>query len=113
MKLREDLFDLSLDEPIFISDTEVGLNPPEEKFNGEASLLIDLIGNTWEFIQKYNDAIQNISEPQVIEVLKGLVSDENSHIGSLQECLKIYSPNTGVIEQGRVEAENQLQEPER
>ena len=80
---------------------------------GIASQLNKLIRDEWEAIQGYNDAIV-MAELEgfhdVAKVFKDIVNEENVHVGQLEQCMKLVSPNTDSIVHGEIEAEGQLGE---
>lgn len=80
---------------------------------GIASQLNKLIIDEWEAIQGYNDAIV-MAELEgfhdVAKVLKDIVNEENLHVGQLEQCMKLVSPNADSISHGEIEAEEQLGE---
>ena len=90
--------------------------PSEGADTGVASELISLINDEWEAVEGYNNAIASLRSvinenpfyESAIKVLEEISSEENAHIGQLQEVLKQISPNAAEIEKGKVEAENQL-----
>ena len=80
---------------------------------GIASQLNKLIRDEWEAIQGYNDAIV-MAELEgfhdVAKVFKDIVNEENVHVGQLEQCMKLVSPNADSIVHGEIEAEGQLGE---
>lgn len=46
----------------------------------------------------------------VAKVFKDIVNEENVHIGQLEQCMKLVSPNADSIVSGEIEAEGQLGE---
>ena len=83
---------------------------------GVASEVIRLINDEWEAIEGYNNAIATFrsvsSEDPVyleaVNVLEEIVSEENRHVGQLQEVLRRISPNAAEIDKGVEEAKSQL-----
>lgn len=76
-----------------------------------SNMLIDNINGEWDTIAKYNDmisALEQAGNEDLIPVIKDIIVEENKHIGQLQQCLKTISPNTEEIDNGEVEAEEQL-----
>lgn len=90
--------------------------PAEGSDTGIAAEVIALINDEWEAIQGYNDAIatfraNSTSNPfyeDAIKVLEEIVSEENTHVGQLQEVLRRISPNAAEIQKGTKEAQSQL-----
>jgi hypothetical protein len=80
---------------------------------GLATELNKLIRDEWEAIQGYNDAIV-MAELEgfhdVAKVFKDIVNEENVHVGQLEQCMKLVSPNADSIVHGEIEAEGQLGE---
>ena len=80
---------------------------------GLATQLNELIRDEWEAIQGYNDAIV-MAELEgfhdVAKVFKDIVNEENVHVGQLEQCMKLVSPNADSIVHGEIEAEGQLGE---
>jgi hypothetical protein len=134
LKLDESLFDddfdsLKLDStPMMISEYDDDFSeydhdvdnvlpgPAEGSDTGVASELIALINDEWEAIQGYNNAIatlravitENPVYEDAIKVLEEIASEENTHVGQLQEVLKRISPNAEEINKGTVEAKSQM-----
>lgn len=90
--------------------------PAEGSDTGIAQELIALINDEWEAIQGYTNAIATLranlsANPfyeSAIKVLEEISSEENAHVGQLQEVLRRISPNTAEIENGKKEAKSQL-----
>lgn len=78
---------------------------------GIASLVNKLIIDEWEAIQGYNDAIvaaETEGYSDIANVLRDIANEENLHVGQLEQCMQQLSPNTESINQGEVEADEQL-----
>lgn len=59
----------------------------------------------------YNDLIVNMETfgyPEMTEVIRDIINEENKHIGQLSKVLETISPNVANIEKGEQEAEEQL-----
>lgn len=90
--------------------------PAEGSDTGVAGELIALINDEWEAIQGYNNAIatlraviaENSVYEDAIKVLEEIASEENVHVGQLQEVLKRVSPNAAEINKGTAEAKSQM-----
>lgn len=130
LKLDESLFDDDIDsflvdsklddEPVEYhsehSIEDVLPGPNEGSDTGIATELISLINDEWEAIQGYNNAIATLranisSNPfyeDAIKVLEEISSEENVHVGQLEELLKQISPNAREITKGEDEAKKQL-----
>lgn len=137
LKLDEALFDDELDS-FLTKDMPTTINEFDDDFSnyedeshdvdnvlpgpatgmdtGVAGELISLINDEWEAIQGYNNAIATLrgiskSNPfyeKAIKVLEEISSEENTHVGQLQEVLKQISPNAQEIQNGTTEAKSQL-----
>ena len=93
------------------AETSVESTPQLGSDSGMATLLNSLIIDEWEAIQGYNDAIVTAETEgfsDIAKVLRDIVNEENLHIGQLEQCMKKLSPNAESIDQGKEEAEEQL-----
>lgn len=103
MAIKEDAVEES--EKVPQTSEEVGLsNSIIQEINGE-----------WETIQHYNDLISMMrieGYDNMIDVISDIVAEENTHIGQLQKCLQMISPNVDKIDDGETEASEQLSEKE-
>ena len=93
------------------SNTEALSGPPIGPEAGLSSLIIDAINGEWETVDKYNTLAMNARSEgydQIASVLDEINTEENKHIGQLQELLKKLSPNANAIEDGEQEAEMQV-----
>ena len=111
--LNEDLFDTfiipDIETQVVVSDSTP--NPPEVGYDtGVSVLIIDAIKDEWETIAKYNTMIQNLTDEGMVDVIKDIVAEENTHVGQLQKMLHDISPNVENIQKGELEAEKQLEE---
>ena len=89
--------------------------PQTENEVGLSNLIIQEINGEWETIQHYNDLISLMRAQgydDMIDVISDIVAEENTHIGQLQKCLQIISPNVSKIEAGETEAIEQLSDDE-
>ena len=78
---------------------------------GIAGVINSLIIDEFEAIDGYNSAIATAEEEgmtDIINVLKDIANEENLHVGQLQTCLAKVSPNAQSIDDGQVEAQEQL-----
>lgn len=104
--------------PSDISNAEINIptlddKPLESPLPGEDSDLADLLLNgikdEVEAIQGYNVIIANLGQHEEMrQVILDIVSEENKHVGQLQKLLSLISPNTEEIQNGIVEASEQL-----
>lgn len=93
------------------SNTEAKSGPPIGPEAGVSSLLIDAINSEWETIDKYNTLAMNArieGFDQIASVLEEINTEENKHVGQLQELLKTLSPNASAIQEGEEEAKEQI-----
>lgn len=89
------------EEKVPQTDEEVGL----------ANMIIKEINGEWETISNYNDLIslmRSEGQDDMIDVISDIVDEENKHVGQLQKCLQIISPNVSEINSGESEAVDQL-----
>jgi hypothetical protein len=85
--------------------------PQTENEVGLSNLIIQEINGEWETIQHYNDLIALMRAhgyDDMVDVISDIVAEENTHIGQLQKCLQVISPNVSKIEAGETEAIEQL-----
>lgn len=85
--------------------------PPLGPEAGLSSLLIDAINEEWKTIDKYNSLVitaRNEGFEDISRVLEEINTEENRHVGQLQELLKTISPNTEAISDGEEEAEDYI-----
>lgn len=78
---------------------------------GLSNMIIQEINGEWETIQHYNDLIALMRAQgydDMVDVISDIVAEENTHIGQLQKCLQVISPNVSKIEAGETEAIEQL-----
>ena len=85
--------------------------PQTENEVGLSNMIIQEINGEWETIQHYNDLIALMRAhgyDDMVDVISDIVAEENTHIGQLQKCLQVISPNVSKIEAGETEAIEQL-----
>lgn len=105
MFLNEDIFDTINDEENAFEGPGTGIN------NGISDLLLSLINEENNTIRDYNNFIVNLdSHPEFIPVIEDITNEEMKHVGQLQTLLSKISPNVEEIENGKEEAEEQLNE---
>lgn len=78
---------------------------------GITTLLIDAINGEWETINQYNTLAINAREEgyhEIAAIIDELNTEENKHVGQLQQALKMLSPNAKAIEDGEQEAVMQV-----
>ena len=120
LNLSEDLFNnfdgiIEIEVPDVVADIPVeetdlcGPEPGED--TGIADIILSMISNKNQSISSYISFKANVGQhTDFIDIIDKIVADEMSHIGMLQAMLKKISPNAAVIEQGQLEAEQQLDE---
>jgi hypothetical protein len=93
-------------------DIEKLLNGPEEGPEaGLSNMLSTAIIDEWEAIKEYNDLAINARAHgyhSVAQVIDDINTEENIHVGQLQQALTTLSPNANVINQGQQEARDQM-----
>ena len=92
-------------------DTTALKGPELGPESGLTSLLIEAINGEWETINMYNTLAINAREEgyeDIAAIIDELNTEENKHVGQLQEALKLLSPNTNAIEQGQDEVIEQV-----
>lgn len=107
-----------MEDPIAVKEDAVEEServPQTENEVGLSNLIIQEINGEWETIQHYNDLISLMRAQgydDMIDVISDIVAEENTHIGQLQKCLQVISPNVSKIEAGETEAIEQLYDDE-
>ena len=89
------------------SDTTAMSGPIVGPEAGLATLLIDSINGEWDTVNLYNSIAITARESgfeDIAAALDEINTEENKHIGQLQELLKTISPNAGAIKDGEEEA---------
>lgn len=92
-------------------DGESEKGPKEGADAGIADLLSSAIIDEWEAIKEYNDLAINARAEgfdDVATIIDDINTEENIHVGQLQQALTTISPNATVINQGQQEARDQL-----
>lgn len=77
-----------------------------------ADALIEMINAEWDTINDYNklyDYMIELGHNQMLAVIADINSEENKHVGQLQECLKQISEVTNDIAKGEDEGAEQLE----
>lgn len=100
-------------------EEKVLAGPETPSETGISNMLISAINGEWDTINLYNSIVEtlrteaedtNSDYSDMINVINDILSEENKHIGQLQECLKKVSPNTQEIASGETEGAQQLDE---
>ena len=110
---QDNLQDLNDSNVTTINDTSD--EAPTPKDNGIAALLIDAINGEWDTIKLYNDIIvaaESYGYPDIADVIRDINKEENLHVGQLQTALETISPVTSAIDEGSIEAKDQLDKNE-
>lgn len=111
--INEDVEDPSTVKEDAVEESERVPQTGEEV--GLSNMIIQEINGEWETIQHYNDLIALMRAQgydDMIDVISDIVAEENTHIGQLQKCLQVISPNVSKIEAGETEAIEQLSNEE-
>ena len=90
---------------------EIPAENPQNKDNGLVSIINNLIQDEFNTIQSYKDAIVNFANQDrndLTQVLKDILDEENIHVGQLETLLKSLDSSAENIEQGKQEAEEQI-----
>jgi len=100
-------------EPEASIDTEVLSEPETKQENiGITQMLSDLIKDEWEAIDGYKSTIATLMElggnEEMIKVLEDISTEEMVHVGQLEKCMQLVSPEATEIKTGEKEAEEQL-----
>lgn len=109
LHLNEDLFDDAVEIGVTefkLEDSSLdGPETPEDR--GITDLILSLINDENDTIQKYNSFIANLENyGDFIPVVNDIINEEMNHVGMLQTLLQRVSPNTENIEKGKAEADN-------
>jgi hypothetical protein len=111
--INEDVEDPSTVKEDAVEESERVPQTGEEV--GLSNMIIQEINGEWETIQHYNDLItlmRSQGYDDMVDVISDIVAEENTHIGQLQKCLQVISPNVSKIEAGETEAMEQLSNEE-
>ena len=116
MILDDNLFDETV--PVDTYNAEINIptlddKPLESPLFGEdlelSGMLINALKDELSTIQMYNVLITNLTtHVEMKDVILDIISEENKHVGQLQKLLSLISPNTEEIQNGIVEASEQL-----
>lgn len=106
--------DEDVEDPMAVKEDAVEESekvPQTSETVGLSNAIIQEINGEWETIQHYNDLISMMRAEgydNMIDVISDIVAEENTHIGQLQKCLQMISPNVDKIDDGETEASEQL-----
>ena len=101
--------DLDSEEEEAIEDKTPEIGPDL----GLSTLLIKAINDEWNTIEFYNNLIATAEQEgheDIVAVVRDINTEENIHVGQLQELLKKISPITDNIEKGGEEAVEQMED---
>lgn len=88
------------------------LSPEQEKEYGLTTMINSLIKDELEAIDGYNSAIVTLeaeNKGEFTDVIRDIISEENTHIGQLQAILKELNPSTTAdIDDGQKEGQEQI-----
>lgn len=88
------------------------LSPEQEKEYGLTTMINSLIKDELEAIDGYNSAIVTLeaeNKGEFTDVIRDIISEENTHIGQLQAILKELNPSTTAdIDEGQQEGQEQI-----
>lgn len=101
--------DLDSDEKEAIEDKTPEIGPDL----GLSTLLIKAINDEWNTIEFYNNLIATAEQEgheDIVAIVRDINTEENIHVGQLQELLKKISPITDNIEKGGEEAVEQMED---
>jgi hypothetical protein len=94
-------------------DTPPMMGPEEGPKYGISSLINQAIQDELKTIDEYNSLALNARSEgfeDIAKVIDEINTEENKHVGQLQEILKIVSPNAEAIDDGEDEGEEQLED---
>lgn len=80
--------------------------PEEEIVNFNiSSFVTDLIKSKWEQVDNINGMIMTLTDinPETIEILKDIISDEYVHIGQLEKVVQSINPEAEALDTGASE----------
>jgi hypothetical protein len=100
--------DMESPEKVLEADEKV---PQTEETVGLSNMIIKEINGEWETISNYNDLISLMraeGQDDMINVISDIIDEEHKHVGQLQKCLQLISPNVSEIDSGETEAIEQL-----
>ena len=94
MKIQKDLLE---------NATEVLEGPSVGSEAGLTALIIEAINGEWKTVDEYNTLAIMAKDSgyfEIAKVIEEINTEENVHIGQLQELLKKISPNANAIDDG-------------
>lgn len=93
-------------------DKTVASNPSEGLSTGISNTISALIQDEWEAIDGYKNAIAmletlNETDPLIV-ILDEVLADEYNHVGALEKALTLVTPEASKIEDGKIEAIDEI-----
>ncbi len=89
------------------------LSQKEIHTSGISAYITDAINGEYDTINDYNEmllALKDDSQDSAINVIEDIIKEEYTHIGQLQELLKMYASPSSEIKSGEVEAQKQIED---
>lgn len=89
------------------------LSQEEIHTSGISAYITDAINGEYDTINDYNEmllALKDDSQDSAINVIEDIIKEEYTHIGQLQELLKMYASPSSEIKSGEVEAQKQIED---
>lgn len=98
-----------------LKDTQLteDLSQEEIHTSGISAYITDAINGEYDTINDYNEmllALKDDSQDSAINVIEDIIKEEYTHIGQLQELLKMYASPSSEIKSGEVEAQKQIED---
>ena len=106
---------INKDTHLYEQDTPLteDLSQEEIHTSGISAYITDAINGEYDTINDYNEmllALKDDSQDSAISVIEDIIKEEYTHIGQLQELLKMYASPSSEIKSGEVEAQKQIEE---
>lgn len=103
----------ALNEADYCIKLTENLSQEEIHTSGISAYITDAINGEYDTINDYNEmllALKDDSQDSAISVIEDIIKEEYTHIGQLQELLKMYASPSSEIKSGEVEAQKQIEE---
>ncbi len=100
-----------IEEPVETTKEETPAGPEMGPEVGLSAMLINAIKEEYDTINTYNDLVVQAEVEgfsDIASVVRDIANEENIHVGQLQAALETISPNAESVEEGKVEAEKQM-----
>lgn len=93
-------------------DSAAVKNSEEGLLTGISTTISALIQDEWEAIDGYKNAIAmletlNETDPLIV-ILNEVLADEYNHVGALEKALTLVTPEASKIEDGKIEAIDEI-----